>query len=263
MIYGHEQILAALRKNLPPVCLFVGPPSVGKWAVAEQMRLEQGFLSSDVLRLHKLTAEGARDAVRFVQNAPAGARRCLIARVDFAAAGALNTLLKAIEEPGTAQIFLIAEQRVLPTIASRAAVYRFGRLTNEQVASVLVERNKMRPNEAAKLAQLGSGRIRETVVQLERAPDRNRVMTIVKSLRDRDTGLMETMADEWTEEATGLLREWCLEALTSRTAYFSSEEVSLAKIGRTLPLEILGYLAEDLRPRWIVRGGLVPLLRGA
>lgn len=263
MIHGHEQILAALRKDLPPVCLFVGPPSVGKWAVAEQMRLEQQILPNDVLRIHKLTAEGARTAVGFVRTAPAGRRRCLIVRVDFATGGALNALLKAIEEPGEVQIFLIAERRVLPTIASRSAVFRFGRLTSEQVAAVLVERNKMRPNEAAKLAGLGAGRIRETIVQLERAPDRNRVMTVVKGLRDRDAELVETMANEWTEEATDLLREWCLEALTSRAAYFSPEEVSLAKIGRALPLGILTYLGEDLRPRWIVRGGLIPMLRGA
>lgn len=263
MIYGHEDIVAALERDLPPVTLLIGPPSVGKWAVAEYFREKAKIQRGDVLRVHKLTADSARDVVRFAGTAPAGPQKMALVRLDWAKPTIMNILLKTLEEPGEVKFFLTAEQPVLPAVMSRAVVYRFGRLTKEQVASVLVERNKMTPQSALKLAAIGTGQIRSTMKQLELAPDRNRLMTVVRALREHDHELAESMANEWTDETTELLAEWCMEALSGRYRYFNAEQASLTNIGKAIPLEILRALASDPRPRWVVRAVVLPLLRGA
>jgi replication-associated recombination protein RarA len=263
MIHGHGDIIAALERELPAVTLLLGPSSVGKGAVAEHFRERLGVLPSDLLRVKKLTADAARGIVRFAETQPIGQTKMAIVRLDLASSNVQNILLKTLEEPGPVKFFLTATRPPVPAVVSRSVVYRFGLLTDEQVAAVLVERNKMSEQGAQKLASLGAGRIRPTTRQADMAPDRNRVMTVVKGLRDKDIEKVESMAGEWTEEATDLLAEWCVEAISGRYRYFTEDEASLTKIGRQPPVQILQALVDQPRPRWVVRTVVSPLLRGA
>lgn len=254
--------MAALERALPPVCLFLGPHSVGKWAIAEEFRRRLGTWNSDLLRVHNLTAEAAQDIVRFAHTAPAGPVRVVIAQLDGARQGTLNTLLKTLEEPNGVQFFLISAHETLPTIASRCAVYHFGRLTQQQVAEVLTVRNNMRDGDAHKIAALGAGQVAEAVRQADQSSPKAVVLIAIRALRDRDLAKLESVAREWDDSCTKLLVEWCYESLT-RGRLFSEDELDLSKIGRRVPVRILGALTIDIRPGLLVRAALSPLLQGA
>lgn len=263
ILVGHGDIVAALEKNLPPVCLFLGPHSVGKWTVAEHFRQQLEPSRADVLRVHDLSMDAAREIVRFAQTAPTAGRRVVLAQLDRAKPGALNALLKTLEEPGEVQFFLIAEREVPKTVASRCAIYRFGRLSKEQVVKVLIEKHSMRETEAAKAASASGGQVREAVKSLERSSAKAVTLIAIRALRDRDVQRLESVAKEWDDDCTYLLTEWCSEALTGRLRLFSSEEADLTNIGRRIPLSILTVLSEEIRPGLLVRAALTPLLRGA
>lgn len=261
-IVGHEDIVAALSKGLPAVCLFIGPHSVGKWATAEEFRREIAPWKSDLLRIHELKAETAEALVRFAVSAPAGHKKVAIVQLDGARTDVLNTLLKTLEESPHVQFFLISAQPVLPTIASRAAVYRFGRLSKAEVTRVLVERANKRDGDATKLAAAAGGQVAEATRQGDLSSPKAVVMIAVRALRDRDLPKLESVAREWDEVCTRLLIEWCYESLT-RPRLFSTEELDLSKIGKRVPVQILGALRIDIRPGMLVRAALSPLLRGA
>ncbi len=74
-------------------------------------------------------------------------------------AGAANALLKVLEEPPAGAYFILTAAHagsVLPTIRSRAQVYRLQPLSREQVAEVLI-RGGIAPAEARTLAAQSSG----------------------------------------------------------------------------------------------------------
>ncbi len=76
---------------------------------------------------------------------------------------AANSLLKILEEPPAhAHLFLLAENpgELLPTIRSRASLFRLGALPPEQVEAILAERRKdWKPKQRALVARLAEGAI--------------------------------------------------------------------------------------------------------
>lgn len=263
ILTGHEDIIAALERQLPPVCLFLGPHSVGKWTIAEEFRQRLGTWPADLMRVHSLTADSAREVVRFARTAPVGPKKVVIIQVDGAKPGPVNALLKTLEEPGDVQFFLIAERPVLATLASRAVTYRFGRLTKDQLVKVLIDKKGLREGEAAKFAAMAAGQVNEASRLVELSSPKAVVMIAVRALRDRDIAKLESVAREWDDDCMRLVGEWCYEALACRGRVFSSDEIDLGKIGRRIPLQVLVALTNDVRPTFFVRAFLSPLLRGA
>ena len=76
---------------------------------------------------------------------------------------AANSLLKILEEPPAyAHLFLLAENpgELLPTIRSRASLFRLGALPPEQLEALLAERRKdWKPKQRALVARLAEGAI--------------------------------------------------------------------------------------------------------
>ena len=71
MIVGHERIVAQIEKQgVPPVSLFIGPESVGKRRLANQLAKKHCKDPRDTLRIHRLTAELARETANFLRTAP-------------------------------------------------------------------------------------------------------------------------------------------------------------------------------------------------
>lgn len=263
ILHGHEDIVTALERDLPAVSLFTGPHSVGKWTVAEYFREREGILPTDLLRVHKLSADLSREVVKFAQTSAVGSKRMVIIQLDAARPQALNTLLKALEEPRGVIFFLIAEREVLPTIASRAKHFTFGRLTTEQVTRVLIEKKNFKADEAAKLAKMANGQINKAVNAAERLAPKALVLVAVRAFREHDPALLEEISDRWADEHTDMLATWCYEALIERPAVFTKEELDVSQIGKKVLLSILTELAGKTRAKLVVRGKLMGLLRGA
>ena len=73
---------------------------------------------------------------------------------------AQNALLKSLEEPPRATVFVLVTSQpetLLPTILSRCSRVRFGRLAAAEVAGLLMRREKMDPSEAHAAAAVAEG----------------------------------------------------------------------------------------------------------
>lgn len=260
MVVGHEEILDRLSSGLPPVSLFLGPASVGKWTTAEHMLRAHEVRDGDLLRIRSLTMDDARLVAQFTGTAPLGDCKLAIVRLDAATPAALHVLLKTLEEvPSSARIVLVSTELPLETITSRSEIFRFALLSQEQVEDVLIQRN-FKPTEAKRYAALAGGQIRKALSFVDGLDAKITVLASVRAIRERDSSALDNLAVKWTDEHTDLLATLCREVITGRWRIFMEAEVE--GIGRKLPLKILTALRTDIRPRLVVRASLMSVLKG-
>ena len=186
------------RKAVPASLIFSGPDGVGKRmiavALAQALNCERpepwgdvddpgltacGTCSScrrvargvhaDVLRLEPgdtgaIKVDQVREAIDRAAYRPfEGKRRVVI--IDSADAllpEAQNALLKTLEEPPPASMFVLVTSRpdvLLPTVRSRCQQLRFGPLSEADVARALIERHDVSPTEAHAAAAAADGSI--------------------------------------------------------------------------------------------------------
>jgi DNA polymerase-3 subunit delta' len=105
-----------------------------------------------------------RMLIREIYRMPAEARRAFYIFTSAAfMKEAANSLLKVLEEPPAhATIILLAENtgELLPTIRSRAGVFRLGAIPTDQIERLLAERRpQSKPAERALMARLSEGAI--------------------------------------------------------------------------------------------------------
>lgn len=105
-----------------------------------------------------------RMLIREIYRIPAEARRAVSIFTSAAfMKEAANSLLKILEEPPAhASIILLAENpgELLPTIRSRAGIFRLGAIPVEQIEHLLAERRKdLRPAERLLVARLAEGAV--------------------------------------------------------------------------------------------------------
>jgi DNA polymerase-3 subunit delta' len=176
-ITGHRRLLdliarAAVRGSLPPSLIFAGPEGVGKRTAAVSLaqlvnctaprdaeapdacgecpsckRIARG-VHADVLVIEpgetgSIKVEPIRDAIERAAYRPFEGRRRVVVIDDAheVLPEAQNALLKTLEEPPPASMFVLVTSRpdvLLPTVRSRCQRLRFGRLAPADVADVLV-----------------------------------------------------------------------------------------------------------------------------
>jgi DNA polymerase-3 subunit delta' len=108
-------------------------------------------------------------------GAPVVAERriLLVEHVDRAGDQIQNALLKALEEPGPRQMFILVADdlsAVLPTIRSRCQPLRLGPVRRDELSAWLVDHEHLPADQADLLARLASGRS-GTAVAMARDPD--------------------------------------------------------------------------------------------
>jgi len=260
MIVAHEDIARRLSIILPRVVLFEGPQSVGKWTTAEEILRSQDVTASDTLRVRRLTAEAARDVAEFAYGASVSWYRVAIINLDGSTKGAVNTILKSLEDaPESTRFILIASGVVPPTVRSRAQTFRFRLLRDDEVVEVLTVKRGFKSAQAAQLAKFSMGQVRRAIAMTENGPKRIDVLQAVKSIRDRDESALDKLALKWTDEHTYLMTVWANEALTGRWRIFL--DTDHLGVSKQTPLAVLRALKENVRPRFIVRASLMAVLR--
>ena len=194
-IIGHTRLTALLlravvRESVPPTLLLAGPAGVGKWraavALAEALncqtpvdgdacgtcrscdRIARG-LHVDVRVLEpddtgKIKIEPVRDVLDGCGYRPfEGKRRVVLIRdADALLEPAQNSLLKSLEEPPPATVFVLtsgAPDSLLRTVRSRTMRLTFGRLTIPEVEHLLGRDHGRDPAEARRLAGLADGSV--------------------------------------------------------------------------------------------------------
>jgi len=198
-LIGHGRLLAIISRSahhdsLPPSALFAGPPGVGKRRVAVALaqalnctsptrgdgfdldacgrcaacqRIER-LVHPDVLVIEPgdsgtIKIDQVRDVIERAGYRPFEGRRRVVIfdEADALVPAAQNALLKTLEEPPPASIFLLITARpdaLLPTVRSRCPVLRFGPLSEDEVAQALIAAGKSGA-EARALASTADGSV--------------------------------------------------------------------------------------------------------
>lgn len=201
-IIGHSHIhellaRAASRGSLPPSLIFAGPDGVGKLKTAIALaqvlncltlppaspdapvtdacgvcpacrRIERG-VHADVLVVTPgdtgaIKLEQVREAIDRTAYRPFEGRRrvVIVDGADALAAPAQDALLKTLEEPPPASVFVLVTSRpdvLLPTVRSRCQRLRFGRLAPAEVAGVLIADHDFAEADAFAAASLSDGSV--------------------------------------------------------------------------------------------------------
>jgi DNA polymerase-3 subunit delta' len=231
---------ALARGTLHHAMLFVGPRGVGKAtaarALAQALHCSEqpgrGCGSCSPCRrvaagLHagvewiepespggKIKVEVARELANRLQQAPFEGTHHVVV-IDPAEAltdQATNALLKTLEEPRAGVHFVLVAQAldgILPTILSRAAIVRFGRLGDDEVAAILAEA----------LARDASG---------AEVPEARRVLAV--RLADGSAGVaIELALDASLDTTHALLREASRAAHEGPAAIFGGDATPLGR----------------------------------
>ena len=197
---GHRPLLELLaraiaRNTLPQSLLFSGPEGVGKrttaLALAQALNCEQQVtfgdggldacgtcrvctriarnVHADVLFIEpgdsgSIKIEQVREAIERSGYRPFEGRRRLVAidHADALVVAAQDAILKTLEEPPPASVFVLITDRadiLLPTILSRCQRLRFGPLTPADVAGVLHRDHGMSEEEARAAAAASGGSV--------------------------------------------------------------------------------------------------------
>ncbi len=178
-IIGNEAALRLLeraleRGEISHAYLFHGPSGVGKRTVARRFaaalvaggdpsaedRARRGLHPDavEVVPEGSFTTIGqVREVIRQASGRPfEGARRVFILEADTLNVQAANALLKTLEEPESAAVFLLlaaSREGVLPTIASRAQAVRFNPVPLRDVEAFLAARGIAEPHVPAALGR--------------------------------------------------------------------------------------------------------------
>ena len=201
-ITGHQPLLALLarateRGSLPPSLIFSGPEGIGKRlaavALAQSLNCERpiawpaddpgvsgcGTCSScrriargvhaDVLLVEPgdtgaIKVDQVREAIERAAYRPFEGRKrvVIVDEADALVPEAQNALLKTLEEPPAASVFVLVTSRpdlLLPTVRSRCQRLRFGPLAPAEVADVLMREHDMSAADAHAAAAASDGSI--------------------------------------------------------------------------------------------------------
>lgn len=272
MVVGHDQLAEQLRHRLPVVSLFVGPSSVGKATLARELLFGYQLIDTRFLAVAKLTITTAREIIGFV--AGAGSRGILV-DLDGATPEGVNALLKLLEDPPPRDRFIFtASHAPMETLASRAQVYRFGYLTNEEVARVVQLVRNVTAAQATEVAVRSGGQVAPALAAL-RGDGRGPVLSVLKAVATGDDELFfqaisgkrlvvvdgdEERRDAIDVSQLHLLRSWALEARTGRWRLFSPEESYGLDRDPQVVERILQATRRPSRPRVALRAALQPLI---
>jgi hypothetical protein len=270
---GHTHVVEALQGELPPVTLFLGPASVGKATIAAELFARHGISGTRLFVADRLDVDVARDAAEFCRGR---GHRGVLLGLDAATTPAVNVLLKPLEAPPREVHFILVSSEVpIETVTSRAQVYRFGFLSEDEVARVLIEIRGVSRAQAEAAAKLSGGQVRPALGALLAGDSRGPILTVLRAVAEGDEELFyatmggkrlvrvnghEERRDAVDAQQLGLLRTWALEARTGRWRLFSRKDSYGLDTEPAVIDRVLRATSRPTRPKVAVRAALLPLV---
>ena len=196
---GHRRLVRLLanaiaRQSLTPSLILSGPEGVGKRltavSIAQELKCQSPVegTACGTCTVCRRIARGAHPDVMTIEPGETGAikieqvraaidravyrpfegrrRVTIIDQADALVPAAQNALLKTLEEPLPASVFVLVTARpdaLLPTVRSRCAHLRFGRLQVAEVAEVLERSHKYSNADALTAAAASDGSVRRAL----------------------------------------------------------------------------------------------------
>ncbi|HEY3340679.1 MAG TPA: AAA family ATPase [Anaerolineae bacterium] len=247
-IIGHDWAVRRLGQQiesgqLAQSHLFVGPPSVGKAALAQAMASHMLSLhAADPVRAQRLVdqqkhpdvswvgvgdgessikIEQVRQLIHTLTLSPVEGRNRLAVLDDMhlATEESQNAILKTLEEPSPSSVIVLitpSTDGVLPTIMSRCQVLNLRPVAQQKLAEGLVQRGVMRER-AEFLARLSRGRpgwaIRaheNSEILDQRAQRLTDLEMLLNSNRTRRFQYAKSLSETENEARESTLEEWLL-----------------------------------------------------
>lgn len=270
-ILGQERAVARLRRawvagRLPQAYCFAGPSGVGKRTTALALaqavncvapdaggagaddacgacvacRKIRGGLHPDVVEVRPegktvITIDQIREVAGRATLRPYEGRRpvWILDPADLMQEPAANALLKTLEEPAGASLFVLvtaAPSALLPTILSRCQVVRFDPLGEAHLREILASHGRTPPDAGAAAALAGGSAERALALDVAEAhATRDRLVAQVWAALDSPVAILER-AEELARDRAGL------EAALTILAGFT-RDLAVAKMeGASAPL---------------------------
>lgn len=225
-VIGHATTVERLERELPPVTLLSGPPSIGKSTIVEHLVDHHGiWLGDRFAHPGPVPIEFARAIVPWAARSPHQSPfRLVTLPLDDASTFALNALLKVLEEPPAQTRFLLTASRpTLPTISSRCTIFRLGFLTRTELRDILVGLGMTGPA-AERAAVLGQGQVQTALDADRTTTSRQAVLSVVKALAMHDQELFDRACRSFDSTASKLLYHWFQEGMTGRYRWFTEAD---------------------------------------
>lgn len=255
-IYGHEEQVAYLMSLSPRNIFLWGPMSVGKRTILEKY-IEVNHIT-DVVYVGTLTKDNISQ-ISIESSVTTSSVRAIVFRLSTLTRGALERLLKVVEDAPESVIFLchcVFEPKI--TLWSRFTVVKVGHLTDAQVSMILI-RLGYSTERAAELADLHTGNVYTSIELGKYSQAKPRALEALDLINKGDCITLDALYASWDDSNTKMLFDMALERITGRYRVSSDEE--LAQLTKQTALKILNRLDPQDRPRYVVRGALASIAR--
>lgn len=236
MIVGWGD-LSDLLKSFQ-VLLIIAPESTGKRTFAMQQASQActGCIFDVFAPEERLTPQLARDAIDFLSQR--SQQRHAILRLQQERPQ--NILLKTLEDPPpNTKIILLAEQDPLPTVMSRAQItLRRGPLTETELTAIMIQQG-FNESVIARAAHAGGVRQAAEIASTERF--RSQALTAAKAVQTLDRALLRRALEDWTQECSDALTQWCSESMSRVPRIYTIEELGNPVLARKLLFTLLQF----------------------
>jgi hypothetical protein len=261
MLVGHQGVIGALSRQLPPVSIITGPPSVGKRMIATYAAIKNNVARVDFTEVSHLTVDEANRIREFMTSSPVNDFKFALIDIDTASSRATDKLLKALEEPpGYARFSLISSNRLPPTLLTRGFKYTVGLLNSEDLLTILLSKG-VPEKEAVKVCKLG--RVDLALRAYADISARTAALNVLQSVESGDYIMFSQAFKAVDEKAAQMIIAILEESAAQNWKMFNPEYLG-AFSKRQVALRVLSSWTNvaSARPQLAVRVALESVMKG-